>query len=117
MAQKLSQRAALNGNSLPTDDIHAVRGGLSYKMPLSVAFRNGTIPFRSAVGDAEILISRKDPLNAPSSVFYVDDIVFYMDNVNDIMIIGLCKATCSTFPADLRDNTKFTRFYDGTAVL
>lgn len=117
MAQKLSQRTALNGGSLQTDEVHVVRSGASYRTPLATLLNNGAIPHRGVQGTGEIVIFRKAKTTAQSSVLAIGDVAIFIDTTLDVMIVGIAVADVTTYPGDLRDNTKFIRFYEGASIL
>jgi len=114
---KLSEKTALGGRSAGTDFLHIVRGGVSYRMPLSVLFNSAHTQIRRAGSEREYIIFKKNPDASPTEILADGDVLIYVDRSEKLMIIGMAIGEVSSYPSDLRDATKFLNFYESKAAL
>jgi len=115
---KLSEKGTITGESLLTDEMHIVRGGVSYRAALAFLFNNSKSIIRRTVDDVELLIIRKDPAtNQINGALYDGDFVFFVSRDSKLVIFGMAIGIVSVYPSDLRDATKFLNFYESKAAL
>lgn len=64
-----------------------------------------------------LILNMSNSANHPGTQGLLGDFVIHMDVAGNKAIFGVAIATVTSFPADLNDNTKFAKFYEGNKLL
>lgn len=128
MAERLTDRTALSSPPAGDDLIHLVdvsdstdnAAGTSKKQEVGDFLRGRTYGKNTTVtatAATTLIFNMSNTLNHPVTQALQDDWAVYMNEVEDRLVIGVAKQTCSSFPSDLDDTAKFLKFYDGNSLL
>jgi hypothetical protein len=114
---KLTDRGALAGVSIPTDLIHVVRDGMSYKREVGNLLTSGAIPWRFTLEGFQIILLKADRESLNFSNVETNDVVICINPTTERMIVAISLGEFSPVLANLEDREKFLRFIDGNALL
>lgn len=64
-----------------------------------------------------LIFNMSNTVQHPTNQGLAGDFIFFMDEIDTRIIIGVAIATCATFPVDLDNTAKFIKFYEGTKLL